>query len=361
MRLRQSLALRYTIVMMACLLVFLVVAYHEFVREPRLFRAAKAEDQVEYAWFEIAEVGIFASLPAIFAFGWWFLQRSLRPVGELVANVERFHADNLGQRAPRSYNNDEVDRLAAAFNATAERLERSFQQLQTLTLSVSHELKTPLTIMRAQLETLLHAGELGGRQSDSLLAAIEEIERLGRIVDGLTLLTKGDAGLVKLAREPLPLEELVRESVEDAEVLAQAHGVSVTLERCDAATVLGDRPRLRQVLLNLTDNAAKYNRPGGSLALALESRDGEAVLTVSNTGPEIPARIRARLFERFVRGEDEGRAAVEGSGLGLAICKWIVETHSGVIGLASGPDRTTVTVRLPLASATPRVIAQMGV
>jgi signal transduction histidine kinase len=351
MRLRQSLALRYAIVMAACFAVLLVVAYHEFVREPRLFQAAKFADQTEYAWFELAEVGVFASLPVIFCLGWWFILRSLRPIDALVADVEKFDAGNLGQRAPRSHNNDEVDRLAAAFNATASRLEQSFQQLQTFTLGVSHELKTPLTIMRAQLEVLLASDNFAPAQSDSLHATLEEIERLARIVDGITLLTKADAGLVKLARGPVALEEIVRECAEDAAMLAQPLQIEAVLERCDSATISGDRHRLRQVLLNLADNATKYNRPGGRVTLSLERTPTEAVIRIANTGPQVPAEILARAFQRFVRGNGgEKNAGVEGSGLGLTICKWIVEAHGGSIALASVPDCTTVVVRLPLAA-----------
>jgi signal transduction histidine kinase len=243
-----------------------------------------------------------------------------------------------------------VDRLAAAFNATAERLEQSFLQLRTFTLDVSHELKTPLTIMRAQLETLLHSGNFTPAQGDSLHATLEEIERLARIVDGITLLTKADVGLVRLTCEPVALEELLRECEEDAVVLAQPQGIEVTLERCAAVTIFGDRHRLRQVLLNLTDNATKYNRPGGRVTLSLERAPGEAVLTVGNTGLQIPVELQARAFQRFVRGDGENKpVGAEGSGLGLAICKWIVEAHGGSIRLASAPDWTSVTVRLPVA------------
>ncbi|MDD5201421.1 MAG: hypothetical protein PHC88_16645, partial [Terrimicrobiaceae bacterium] len=113
MRIRHSLTLRYSLVVAACLAVLAAIAYHEFVREPRLFKAAREADQTEYAWFEAAEVAVFAALPTIFCLGWWFIQRSLRPIDELVSSVERFHAGNLRQRSARSFNSDEVDRLAA--------------------------------------------------------------------------------------------------------------------------------------------------------------------------------------------------------------------------------------------------------
>jgi signal transduction histidine kinase len=353
MRLRHNLTLRYALVMTACLTVLGAVAYHEFVREPRLFKAAKVADQTEYEWFEAAEVAVFASMPVIFCFGWWFIQRALRPIDELVSSVEHFHAGNLRHRSVRSFNLDEVDRLATAFNAMAGRVEQSFQQIQAFTLDASHELKTPLTIMRAELDTLLASEPLSAEQREALHSTQEEIERLGRIVDGLTLLMKADAGLVSLRREPVTFDELVRESAEDATVLAQPFEVAVEVRHCEPAIILGDRHRLRQVLLNLIDNATKYNRPRGTVTISLAAAGRHAELQLTNTGPGIPSDLHDRIFTRFVRGNHSRTDGIEGSGLGLAICKWIVEAHGGTISIASRPDQTTVTVRLPLAVPEP--------
>jgi len=353
MRLRHNLTLRYSLVMAACLAVLSAVAYHEFVREPRLFQAAKVADQTEYEWFEAAEVAVFASMPVIFCFGWWFIQRALRPIDDLVSSVEHFHAGNLQHRSARSFNLDEVDRLATAFNAMACRIEQSFQQIQAFTLDASHELKTPLTIMRAQIETLLESDPLSALQRESLHSTLEEIERLARIVDGLTLLMKADAGLVPLRREPIAFDELVSESAEDAAVLALPLEVAVEIPRCDPALILGDRHRLRQLLLNLIDNATKYNRPAGSVTISLTAIDRTAELRITNTGPGVAPELAERVFTRFVRGDHSRSDGVEGSGLGLAICKWIVEAHDGTILMTPAPDRTTVTVRLPLSVPEP--------
>ena len=167
---------------------------------------------------------------------------------------------------------------------------------------------------------------------------------------GLTLLTKADAGLVKLERQPLRLDDLVRESYEDGQVLAESQQVQVALTACENLTVVGDRHRLRQALMNLTDNAVKYNRATGTVRMALRKAEDAAEIEISNTGEGIPAELQPRLFERFVRGRDALSKAVDGCGLGLPIVQWIVQAHGGTVRIASDPrGLTTARVRLPLA------------
>jgi signal transduction histidine kinase len=178
----------------------------------------------------------------------------------------------------------------------------------------------------------------------------EEIDRLTRIVDALTLLTKADAGLVTLERAPVGLADLVRESAEDARILGEPYQVAVTLEECADVTVNGDRHRLRQLMLNLVDNATKYNVRGGRIVLSLRRAGSLAEIAVRNTGDLIPETLRPRVFDRFVRGEEARRRAAEGCGLGLAIAQWIVHAHGGTIALSSSEAATTALVRLPLAA-----------
>jgi signal transduction histidine kinase len=248
-----------------------------------------------------------------------------------------------------------VDRMSAAFNAMAARLEQSFAQIHEFTLHASHELKTPLTVMRAQLETTLaQSPPLAAPHRNALANLLDETERLARIVDSLALLARADAGIVALEREPVPLAELVREAAEDAEVLAQPAQVRIQLSRCDPATILGDRHRLRQVLLNIVDNAIKYNHSGGRVELALTRTGNGAEIIVANTGPGISPGLLPRVFERFTRSESARRHATDGCGLGLAIVKWIVDAHGGQIHLTSEPGQlTTVTIFLPHRAATP--------
>jgi signal transduction histidine kinase len=145
------------------------------------------------------------------------------------------------------------------------------------------------------------------------------------------------------------LDELVQDSFADAQILARPCAVTVNLGACDDVMVRGDRHRLRQLLLNLTDNAIKYNRPAGRVDLALKRNGVAAELTIANTGPGIPPHLLARVFDRFFRADPSRHSAIEGCGLGLSIAQWIVKAHGGRIAIVSEPDAlTTVTVQLPL-------------
>ncbi|MGH7980400.1 MAG: sensor histidine kinase, partial [Limisphaerales bacterium] len=157
-----------------------------------------------------------------------------------------------------------------------------------------------------------------------------------------------DTGLVNLKFEPVRLDDLVRENVADAKILAQPKNICVSLSACDELTISGDRHRLRQLLLNLTDNAIKYNHPSGSVAISLERDAAFARLKVENTGAGLAPELQPRAFDRFFRGDGSHSSAVDGCGLGLSIAQWIVQAHRGTIEFTSEPDkRTTVIVRLP--------------
>lgn len=351
MTLRRNLAWRYSLVVTVCLCLLAGLTYHEFVREPRMLRELGVQEPAEFHLAETAEVLLYGVVPAVFAFGWWFVRRSLRPVDQLVRAVERLEVTNLGERLPRSHNGDEVDRLTIAFNSLAARLEQSFQQVREFTLHASHELKTPLTVMRAELETAL--AETRNSQPighERMLSLLDEVERLTKIVDGLTLLTKAESGLVKLERQPVLVDELVRECFEDAQILGGPHGITVSLTACEPAVIYGDRHRLRQLLLNLSDNAVKHNYRGGSVSMALRKAVGVIEIQLSNTGAGIRPEMRTRVFDRFVRGDSTEAQSIEGCGLGLTIARWIVQAHSGTIEIASDPNGlTSVIVRFPAA------------
>jgi signal transduction histidine kinase len=220
-------------------------------------------------------------------------------------------------------------------------------------LHASHELKTPLTILHGELETELCDEKLSPPQRERLASQLDEVQRLSKIVDGLTLLTKADAGQIQLGHEPVRLDDVVRDAFADAQILAEPCGVKVELSACEELTVRGDRHRLRQLLLNLADNAIKYNAPGGEVKLALRRAGSDALFTIANTGPGIPPELLPKVFDRFFRGDASHNNTVDGSGLGLSIAQWIVSAHRGSIEIASEPAKsTTVTVRLPLAATT---------
>ncbi len=351
MTLRTKLAFRYSVLIGVCLLLLGGLAYHEFVTEPWQRRLYKIPEPPETWFTEYAEVFFYGMIPLVLTAGWWFMRKTLAPIDDLARQVECVHADNLHQPLPRSGNGDEVDQLTDAFNSLATRLDQSFQQIRQFTLHASHELKTPLTVMEMQLQAMLRdAQSLSPEQRDWLECQFDEVQRLGKIVDALTLLTRADTGLVPLERKPVRLSELMRESLEDAQTLAEPGAIRVTLAECADPVVGGDRDRIRQLLLNLVDNAVKYNRPGGSLTMALRHVGDAAEIEVTNTGEGIPPELLARVFDRFVRGDEARNRAIEGCGLGLTIGKWIVQAHGGTIRISSTPGLlTTATVRLPLA------------
>ena len=355
MTLRRRLAVRYVVVVGICLILIAGLGYHEFVVEPRVRRELGFPKPSGSQWGEYAEIVFYSLLPIVLTGGWLVMRHSLSPIDDLTRKVERIHADTLSNPLPRTGSGDELDRLTSVFNDMTARLDQAIRQIREFTLHASHELKTPLTVMLGQLETALRDPQpLPPAHREWVQGQVEEVRRLARIVDTLSLLTKADAGAVALDKRPLGLATLLRECLEDAIVLAEPHNITVGITRCEETVVNGDRDRLRQLLLNLVDNAIKYNHPGGTVTLELQRRASRARLTIVNTGEPVPPALRLQAFGRFVRGESARRRGIEGSGLGLAICQWIVREHGGEIEMSSLPDgRTCVAVTLPSTTTTP--------
>lgn len=350
MKFRTQLALWYSAILLAGLLLVSGRAYYEIVVEhPAVAKALAREGHT--ALDEYEEVMLYGGLPALviaIVGGWFLMRRALSPVNALTTTLESIHVDTLGRQLPRSGNGDELDRLAEVFNSMMTRLDESFTRVREFTINASHELKTPLTIMRGEIETRLRDSTPNAADREFLASQLDEIARLAKIVDALTLLAKADTGQLAITREPVRMDELVHDCFADTQILAQPAHVNVELKTCDDATVRGDRHRLRQLLLNLADNAIKYNQQDGRVVLSLVRNNGTVELTFANTGPGIPAEKLPRVFDRFYRGDSAHSAEVEGSGLGLSIVQWIVKAHGGTIELSSKPQQwTTVTVRLP--------------
>jgi signal transduction histidine kinase len=354
MTIRTRLTLWFAAVFTASLL---VMGAGTFIEISEQMHHSHRESPDKHAAQETAEMIVEAGLPAVLLGllgGWWLVRRALAPVAELTRAVEKIHDRNLSERLVPASHGDELERLTEVFNAMTARLDASFHHIREFTLHASHELKTPLTILRGELETALRDEHLAPAQRERLASHIDEIERLAKIVDGLTLLTKADAGQITLQCQPVRLDELVRECAADAQILAQPQALRVQVDACDETTISGDRHRLRQLLLNLGDNAVKYNHPAGAVNFSLRRDGTQAVLKISNTGPGLPPGLQGRVFERFFRGNSGRDHEIDGCGLGLCIAQWIVQAHRGTIDFVSQPHAlTTVTVRLPLAETAP--------
>ncbi|MDB6058764.1 MAG: Integral rane sensor signal transduction histidine kinase [Verrucomicrobiales bacterium] len=329
------------------------LSYHELVYEKHRSQVSSDGDDDAEGWADVVQIigwcGVPAALVGIGG-GWFMMKKSLEPVSKIATAAAKIDERNLHSRLARTGNGDELDRLTEVFNSMIARLENSFQQIREFTLHASHELKTPLTVMRGELETTLVETQSSDPQRERLLSELDEVLRLTKIVDGLTLLTKADAGQVTLELESVRLDELVRDCFEDAKILAQARDVQVCLGTVEQVSLMGDRHRLRQLLLNLSDNAAKYNVPNGVINLQLRNVDGAAEFCIANSGPGIAPELQQRVFDRFFRGDASHNSSVDGCGLGLSIAQWIVHAHGGTIAVRSVPEpMTTFTVRLPLS------------
>ena len=277
---------------------------------------------------------------------------TLRPVGRIIDEVQAISdGRSLHRRLALEVSNDEVERLVVTLNEMIERLEKSFGALRRFTADASHELKTPLAVLRADVERAMSASVSRGDRLVALEEALQETTRMADLVESLLTLARADEGRFDLHREPIALEPLVREVFETASILGEAAGITVVMPEISPVTVLGDPTRLRQLFLNLTTNAIKYTPRGGSVDLSLTCHDHTASFSVRDSGLGISAADLPHIFERFYRADRARSRSPErgGFGLGLAISQWIAEAHGGNISVRSRLGRgSTFTVTLPV-------------
>lgn len=284
--------------------------------------------------------------------GYWLAGTSLRPVQGIMDEVEAItDGRSLHRRLPVPLSTDEMARLTITVNGMLARLERSFGSLHRFTADASHELKTPLMVLRAGVErALVHPGT-PSEILQSLDETLAQINQMSEMVESLLTLARADEGRAPLAVEEADLRDLLGDVAETAGILGEGAGISVTSNMPATPLSLAvDRHRIREMLLNLVTNAIKYTPKGGTIALSLSEQEDAVVFTVRDTGVGIAPGDLPHIFERFWRA-DPARSRTgdrPGTGLGLAITKWIAEAHGGSITVQSRPARGTLfTVRLP--------------
>ncbi len=281
------------------------------------------------------------------AIGYMAAGAALRPLDQVTETAEQItKADDLSRRIPQtSAPSDEVGRLIVAFNETLERLEALFETQRRFLADVSHELRTPLTAMRGNVDLIKQTGEA---DDETLEVISSEVDRMTRMVRDLLLLAQAETGKLPLAQDVVELDTLTLEIFQQAKVLAQEN-INVSLGREDQARVLGDRDRLKQVMLNLTANAIEHTGKGGSVLIEIMCDGPWACFVVSDTGPGIPEEKLPNIFERFYRLDpSRARKTSGGTGLGLSIAYWITRSHGGNIEVESELDvGSTFTMRLP--------------
>ena len=289
----------------------------------------------------------------ILSFGGWFLAgRAISPMVRITRAVQRINAESLNQRLPVERPQDEIARLAETFNSMLARLEDSFRKIRQFSGDASHELRTPLTILRGETEVALRWAKSPEEFRKMLESNMEEIDRMGRIIENLLALAKSDAGEMPLEIKEVSLSDLLQELYLQGKTLGEPKGISVDL-RADVTEEIhihGDELRLRQVFLNLISNAVKYTPGGGRVEIGLAVKEADAVVTITDTGIGISEDHLAHIFDRFYRIDKARNRMDGGAGLGLSIVKWIVEAHDGRITVTSAPKQgSTFTVSLPLA------------
>lgn len=285
--------------------------------------------------------------------GWFLAHRALIPVDRMTRAARRIGAGQLHARLDLSGTNDELDRLAETLNDMLGRLEAAFTEMRQFTADASHELQTPLTILRGEMEIALRAKRSDEEYVAVMKSALEEIERISVLVEGLLLLARSDAGVLKMDLKPLDLMIIAEDVLEQITPLAQSKPVSLALGHVQPLQVSGDPVHLRRLLFNLVDNAVKYTPERGLVKVSIEEEGKWAVLSVTDTGIGIAEEDRGRVFQRFFRSA-EARSARGGSGLGLSIVKSIAEAHEGRIELESTPGKgSTFKVFLPKAEREP--------
>jgi signal transduction histidine kinase len=294
----------------------------------------------------LALMGI-AGIALVVTGGWAISAGALRPIAKMTETARAIALSRGFARRieVREDGRDELSELGRTFNHMLASLDDAFRRQQRFVADVSHELRTPLTALQGDLE-LLARGQLPPAEATATLAeARQETRRLARLVDDLLVLARADSGPQPFAGKPVPLDEVVMEVFRELRVQAGPRLKVVDLE---AGVVPGERDRLKQLVLILTDNALSYTPGGGTVLLSLRRDGSESVLVVEDEGIGISPQTTARAFERFYRGEEAQRLDPAGTGLGLSIAKWIVERHGGSIALGPrAPRGAVVTVRLP--------------
>lgn len=323
--------------------------HHPIVREEGIVGVVQVGQSLQGLEFTLQQlqiiylVGLAGSLILGGGVSLFLLRVGLRPVTQMAQTASRIaRSGDLKARLPYQGAHDEIGRLAGAFNLMMERLETAFDLQRHFVADTAHELRTPLATILGNVDLLLRYGDDPQRRQPALAAIKREGERTSRLAAGLLLLAQADAGQ-KLELRPVELDEVLIEVYEQTYELT--NGPHVVLEQCDPVSVSGDADRLKQVLLNLIDNALQHTDPPGRVTLSLTCEKSQALLTVADTGCGIFAADLPHIFERFYRGRNGKRS----TGLGLSIVKWIVEEHHGDITVESEPGEGTIfIIRLPI-------------
>jgi heavy metal sensor kinase len=298
-------------------------------------------------FLELLLWGMPASLLIVVIVGRWMAGVALAPLERFAVAVRAIDAANLQQRVPVSGAGDELDDVAHAFNDTLARVEDAIAEMRQFSTALAHELRTPITALRGEIELAAMKPGAGEDQRASAASQLEELDKLKRLIDQLLTLARAESGQIPLAHDRVDLAPIVEEVVDQLEPVAQARGLTLTADVAARPAIVGDGSWIERLLLNLLDNAFKFTPEGGAVTVRLSEDGADAVLEVRDTGIGMTPEVLPHVFERFYRGDPARAAGGFGVGLGLSLVKWIVDRHNGAVAASGAPGAgARVTVHL---------------
>ncbi len=309
----------------------------------------------EYTFLRHLRTMLFFFLPGMLGLsilsGRLIARKVLQPIETMTREARTIEVQDLNRRLPVANPQDEIGQLVDVLNSLLARLEGAFAQMRQFSADAAHELRTPLAVLRCGMEVVAARARSVEEYQEALGAAIEEVSRLSRVVDNLFTLARADAGSQEFAWKPVDLRELLYEVYEQAELITEAKGLSVSVHTDGEVFIHGDCLRLKQLFLNLVDNAVKYTSAGGSIHLAVECEAHWAKVVVEDSGIGIPPEALPHIFARFYQVDKARSRDGTGGGLGLSICQWVAQAHGGEITVRSRVGSgSTFIVSLPMPS-----------
>jgi heavy metal sensor kinase len=332
---------------------YATVFLNPFSGEPSVWIVGQSTTEITDVLHTFIYVIIFAMVGVIIlaGIGGLFLaERALKPVQRITETAQKIEGSDLSQRIDVK-TDDELGRLAATLNDMIGRLEESFNRQRQFTADASHELRTPLAIMQAEATLALSKDRTPDDYRKALETISQESDYMSSVIGKLLFLARSDAGKEQLSFEDVDIKELITGLSANIEALAQDKGIKFTVDANETLTVSGDKVKLRQLFINILENAVRYTPAEGNIVVSLVQKDANAVVSIADTGIGIPPEHLPHIFERFYR-VDKARARADGGvGLGLSIAKIIAESHKGTIAVASDVGKgTTFTISIPLKS-----------
>ncbi len=296
---------------------------------------------------------LFLATPLLLALagfgGYLVAKRNLAPLGWMAEQARRISGSNLDTRLEIGRAAEELEVLSVSFNELLARLDQTFGSMRRFVADASHELRTPIAVIRGEADVALSQERSAAAYRETLSVILDESRRLSRLVDDLLNLARADAGNVQLQLREFYFGDLLRDCCRSVQAMAAARGVAVECQSPEDVPYRGDEELLHRLAMNLLDNAIRHTPSGGRVGIALESGDAELRIRVVDTGTGIAPEALPHLFDRFYRGDPARSRQDGGFGLGLAIVKWVAESHGGTVEVSSQPGAgSTFTVTLPI-------------